>query len=49
MRSEQEIREEISELEKLLFDNTYADDTKRLMLVELQTLKAVLEDTDNEQ
>lgn len=46
MRSEDEIREHISGLEKLLFDNTYADDTKRLMLVELQTLKAVLEDTD---
>ena len=46
MRSEDEIREHISELEKLLFDNTYEDDTKRLMLVELQTLKAVLEDTE---
>ena len=47
MRSEDEIRQHISKLEKLLFNNTYADDTKRLMLVELQTLKAVLQE-DNQ-
>lgn len=47
MRSEKEIREHISELEKLLFDNTYAADTKRLMLAEIQILKAVLQE-DNQ-
>ena len=47
MRSEDEIRKHISKLEKLLFDNTYADDTKQLILVEIQTLKAVLQE-DNQ-
>jgi len=47
MRSEDEIRKHISELEKLLFDSTYADDTKMAMLIELQTLKAVLQE-DNQ-
>ena len=43
----EEIREHIKGLEKLLFENTYADDTKRLIMVELQSLRAVLEDNKN--
>lgn len=42
MKSEQEIREHISNLEKMLFNPMYSDETKRLFLVEIQVLKAVL-------
>lgn len=44
MKTEEEIRNHIKELEKLLFESTYAADTKRLIIVELQTLRAVLEE-----
>ena len=45
MRSEEEIREHIKGLEQLIFNTDYADDTKRAMLIELQTLKAILGNT----
>jgi hypothetical protein len=48
MKTVEEIREHIKGLEKLLFENTYADDTKRLIMVELQSLRAVLEDNEDE-
>ncbi len=42
MKSEQEIREHIRNLEKMLLNPLYSDDTKRLFLVEIQVLRAVL-------
>ena len=48
MKTVEEIKEHIKGIEKLLFESTYADDTKRLMMVELQTLRAVIEDNEDE-
>ena len=44
MKTEQEIKEHIKGLEQLLFEPTYADDTKRMILCEIQVLKEVLKD-----
>lgn len=41
MKSEEDIKEHIKELEKLLF-NEYSDDTKRAIMIEIQVLKEVL-------
>ena len=49
MKTEEEIREHIKGLERLLFESTYADDTKRAMLIDLQTLKAVLGYAESEE
>ena len=48
MKTVEEIKEHIKGMEKLLFESTYADDTKRLIMVELQTLRAVIEDSEDE-
>ena len=46
MKTEEEIRKHIQELEKLFFSDIYEVDTKKAILIEIQTLKSVLEDTE---